>query len=200
MSTKPLLTVRCPQDLMDEIVKRQTETGKDKTAVVLDILADGLKSISYNERNTLPESPCVYLVYDRKTLLYIGVSVNLRQRFTVGKHHRASQFSDTARIAWFDYEPDILREMEQSLIELLTPELNGTPIPPEGRGRSPLISFRVSGEFLEWLEAQRQETESLNLTAQRLLKALSTDQQPAITPEILARFEALEERLGKLRT
>lgn len=33
-----------------------------------------------------------------------------------------------------------------------------------------LIQFRASGEFLQWLESQQLDGESLNLTAQRLLK------------------------------
>lgn len=38
---------------------------------------------------------------------------------------------------------------------------------------SQVISFRVSGHFLNWIEAQRLDDESLSQAAQRILKALS---------------------------
>ncbi len=39
--------------------------------------------------------------------------------------------------------------------------------------QSQVISFRASGHFLNWIEAQRLEGESANQAAQRLLKELS---------------------------
>lgn len=74
-----------------------------------------------------------------------------------------------------------------------------------------LVSFRVSGEFLEWLETQRQDGETLNLAAQRLLKGIaelpisevSTNRRQSAksvdSDAILQRLAALEERMGKLR-
>lgn len=38
---------------------------------------------------------------------------------------------------------------------------------------SKVISFRASGHFLDWLEAQRMEEESLNQCCQRMLRVLS---------------------------
>ena len=100
---------------------------------------------------------------------------------------------------------------------------------------SKVISFRASGHFLDWLEAQRMEEESLNQCCQRMLRVmsaggelglsteLSTGMSTSHTPSVastelstdivktvdiqittklepvLARFAAIEERLGKLR-
>jgi hypothetical protein len=43
-----------------------------------------------------------------------------------------------------------------------------------------LLSFRLSGDELEWLKSQQQEGETLNLTAKRLL--LETMKQTVDTP------------------
>ena len=100
---------------------------------------------------------------------------------------------------------------------------------------SQVISFRASGHFLNWLEAQRIEEESLSQCCQRMLRVmsaggelglstdLSTGASTSNTPSVastelstniaktvdiqianklepvLARFAAIEERLGKLR-
>ncbi|MGL4621519.1 MAG: hypothetical protein ACRCZS_21070 [Chroococcidiopsis sp.] len=40
---------------------------------------------------------------------------------------------------------------------------------------SQVISFRASGHFLNWLESQRMEEESLSQCCQRLLRVLSAD-------------------------
>lgn len=100
---------------------------------------------------------------------------------------------------------------------------------------SKVISFRASGHFLNWLEAQRMEEESLSQCCQRMLRVmsaggelglsteLSTSVSTSNTPSVastemsteiaktvdiqiatklepvLARFAAIEERLGKLR-
>ncbi len=39
--------------------------------------------------------------------------------------------------------------------------------------QSQVISFRVSGHFLNWIESQRLESESVNQAAQRILKEIS---------------------------
>ena len=96
---------------------------------------------------------------------------------------------------------------------------------------SKVISFRASGHFLNWLEAQRMEEESLSQCCQRMLRVMSTDLSTELftgvstsstssvastglstniaetvdiqiatkLEPILARFAAIEERLGKLR-
>jgi hypothetical protein len=100
---------------------------------------------------------------------------------------------------------------------------------------SKVISFRASGHFLDWLEAQRMEEESLSQCCQRMLRVMSTGGELGLFTELstdvstsnissavstglstniakavdiqiaskleptLARFAAIEERLGKLR-
>jgi hypothetical protein len=93
--------------------------------------------------------------------------------------------------------------------------------------KSQVISFRASGHFLNWIEAQREEGESPSQAASRLLKTLSTgggvdlstqsskivtstrlstttpksvDTQIAASLDpILQQLAEMEERLGKLR-
>jgi len=93
--------------------------------------------------------------------------------------------------------------------------------------KSQVISFRASGHFLNWIEAQRKEGESPSQAASRILKTLSTGggvdlsaqsseivastNLSAITPKsvdaqiaasldpILQQLAEMEERLGKLR-
>jgi hypothetical protein len=88
--------------------------------------------------------------------------------------------------------------------------------------QSQVISFRASGHFLNWVEAQRKEGESPSQAAMRILKTLSTgggvdlstdvstklstatpksvDTQIAASLDpILQQLAEMEERLGKLR-
>lgn len=95
--------------------------------------------------------------------------------------------------------------------------------------QSQVVSFRASGHFLDWIEAQRLEGESINQAAQRILKEVSglstvsttvytqkedsvaSTEVSTIDPEsvdklvaasidpVLERLAAVEERLGKLR-
>ncbi|MBE9184736.1 hypothetical protein IQ270_08415 [Microcoleus sp. LEGE 07076] len=78
-----------------------------------------------------------------------------------------------------------------------------------------VVSFRASGHFLNWIEAQRLDGESVNQAAQRILKevsgtstALSTIStnivdivdktvSSSLNP-VMERMAAIEERLGKL--
>jgi hypothetical protein len=100
---------------------------------------------------------------------------------------------------------------------------------------SKVISFRASGHFLDWLETQRMQEESLSQCCQRMLRVMSTGGELGLSTDlstsvstssasslastdlstniaetvdtqiakklepVLARFAAIEERLGKLR-
>lgn len=90
--------------------------------------------------------------------------------------------------------------------------------------QSQVISFRVSGHFLNWVEAQRLEGESVNQAAQRILKEvsglftastnMSTQNEDSVPSTntvdivdktvsssldpVMERLAAIEERLGKL--
>ena len=92
--------------------------------------------------------------------------------------------------------------------------------------QSQVISFRASGQFLSWIEAQRLEGESPSQAAQRILKeisgtstevstVMSTSNNTSVASTgmstsvdkivsdrvdpILERLGGIEERLGKLR-
>jgi GIY-YIG catalytic domain len=126
------LTFLCPGDLIEVIKVLMSETGRDKTSVVLEMLG-GLPSIGILERSKLPESEAVYLAWTENSLLYIGQTKNLRQRFV--SHHRMNEFINAeARLSWFDINGDDRLILEESLIEALEPALNGTTSPAhEGR-------------------------------------------------------------------
>ncbi|MEZ2231259.1 hypothetical protein [Microcoleus sp.] len=90
--------------------------------------------------------------------------------------------------------------------------------------QSQVISFRVSGHFLNWIEAQRLEGESVSQAAQRILKEvfglstvstdLSTRNDDSVVSTdivdtvdkvvssrldpVMERMASIEERLGKL--
>jgi len=92
--------------------------------------------------------------------------------------------------------------------------------------QSQVVSFRASGHFLNWLEAQKLEGESVSQAAQRILKefagvsttstnvstrsndsVVSTNNTVDIVDKavsskldtVIERVSAIEERLGKLR-
>ena len=90
--------------------------------------------------------------------------------------------------------------------------------------QSQVVSFRASGHFLNWIEAQRLEGESVSQAAQRILKEvfglstvstnLSTQSSDSVMSTnivdivdkavsssldpVMERMAAIEERLGKL--
>ncbi|TAH17432.1 MAG: hypothetical protein EAZ09_19810 [Oscillatoriales cyanobacterium] len=78
-----------------------------------------------------------------------------------------------------------------------------------------MSTIRVSGDFLNWIESQKLDGESINQAAQRILKEVSgtsTDLSTVSTvttknvdklvatslDPVLERLAAVEERLGKL--
>ena len=88
--------------------------------------------------------------------------------------------------------------------------------------QSQVVSFRASGHFLNWIEAQRLEGESVSQAAQRILKevsgtstALSTESDTSLVSTVtgesvdilisdriaplIKRIAVIEERLEQLR-
>ena len=88
--------------------------------------------------------------------------------------------------------------------------------------QSQVVSFRASGHFLNWIEAQRLEGESVSQAAQRILKevsgtstAMSTESDTSLASTVVAesvdqlisdriaplieRITVIEERLEKLK-
>lgn len=124
-----LFTFRCPQDLREQIDTQSTATGKDKTAVVIDMLRQSLPSVSLDERYTLPDENAIYFVYQASRLLYIGRTASLLNRWI--NHHRWGDFNQLEgeiRISWFSAGLEDQPVLEESLIDLLEPEMNGTPV------------------------------------------------------------------------
>lgn len=98
---------------------------------------------------TLPETSGVYFVVDKSNkILYIGKSVNLRQRWIF--HHRfhmANQISE-CRVFFFETPKDVsIDSLEESLIDIFRPEWNGKEIDKEHLPRhlkSDVLVARVS--------------------------------------------------------
>lgn len=141
------LTFRCPDDLA-ELIKYQVETtGKDKTSVLVGMLKQSLLALPLEERNNLPTTPAVYLVYQEDKLLYIGKTKNLKSRWL--GHHRLIQFIEAGSgvyIAWFPCSEEQLGAMEDAFIELLDPELNGESLLGTNKR---LATFRIDREMWE---------------------------------------------------
>lgn len=94
-----------------------------------------IPSVPLSARKELPECPAIYLVLDGSTVLYVGKSVNLAQRWL--KHHRFEQVEKQAecpRIAYVECsDVTLLEDLEQAAIEHFQPLLNGQVIPPSLR-------------------------------------------------------------------
>jgi hypothetical protein len=98
----------------------------------------GLPSLPLAERRNLPDCPAIYLVLEGTSVLYIGRTEDLQQRWVA--HHRYSQLKNngSARIAWLECtESELLPAIESALIELFCPPLNGSPLEGYVRGRVP---------------------------------------------------------------
>ena len=108
MSNTPLLTVRCPQDILDGITATMHDTGLSKTQVVVDMLRSSVPSLPILERGKLPSIPAIYLVQTPSNkLLYIGQTNNLFDEW--GSHPMFQQFieaSSDARVVWFGVDAD----------------------------------------------------------------------------------------------
>lgn len=93
-----------------------------------------LPSVPLSARGELPQCPAVYFILDGSTVLYVGKSVNLAQRWVA--HHRLRQVESMARyprIAWMELgEAALLEEVERALIHHFEPLLNGRVVPDSG--------------------------------------------------------------------
>lgn len=134
MSSTPLLTVRCPQDILSAIEATTKATGQNKTEVVVDMLRQSVPSLPIMERAKLPRVSAIYFVITPlNKLLYIGQTNNLFNRFL--QHHRFQQFIEAGndtRVAWFEFNESDRGSMpliEDELITLLDTEYNGTDAP-----------------------------------------------------------------------
>ncbi|WLT40670.1 GIY-YIG nuclease family protein (plasmid) [Synechocystis sp. B12] len=151
MSATPLLAIRCPSELKTRLEYEAKTSGQSVTRLVLDRIKSGLPSLPLIERKSLPPVACVYFVVGQSNkLLYIGQTQDLLKRWN--NHHRLGQLlgiDPECRIAWLEVDDRVA--VESSLIEELSPELNGT----EGEnGFSTTDKTKISA----YLDSQDNET------------------------------------------
>jgi hypothetical protein len=97
--------------------------------VLLDLIqinVSELSSVLISERDELPEQSGIYFVTDEsETIHYIGMSINLRNRWY--SHHRQEDFDliENGKIAYISSMPKhYLKEIEATLIKTFIPRLN----------------------------------------------------------------------------
>ena len=198
---KELLSVRCPEDIAQIIQEQMEMTGQDRTTVVIDMLrsSGSFMSLSIEEKNKLPSISAIYFVFASDKLLYVGRSVDLKQRWQ--NHHRYSQFKliQDARIAWFECDSSLLPEFESSLIEFFEPDYNRSP---DGLFSDGKIQFRLSEDELELLKLHVKDGESIHLAAKRILietLSVNNNVDESYTIALSERIERIvEEKLPNL--
>ncbi len=118
-----------------------------------------LPSLPLSERSALPDTAAIYFVLAGHTVLYIGQSVSLRQRWVA--HHRLAQLNEHGgcRIAWMQVDDvSLLDGIEQACIAHFSPLLNDTVIGARSvRAGEVWIEVRVPQEAKaaldEWAKA-----------------------------------------------
>lgn len=92
--------------------------------------------ILLSEKRLLPSIPSVYFVFNKKGILYIGKSGNLKQR--IAGHHRIRQFRELSletKVGWLAINPDELNDTEYYFIKRLSPRFNGEKIDRKYKGK-----------------------------------------------------------------
>ena len=98
-----------------------------------DICVGDLPFVALEDKESLPNEPCVYLVLDKHgSVLYLGKSENLRQRWRSDHKFEALSRLEDVRISYLKVEPDLLTRIENALIKALSPPLNSTDPHPSG--------------------------------------------------------------------
>ena len=108
----------------------------------------------------LPAISAVYFVATETQLLYIGRAQNLKDRFI--SHHRKQQFLSIpdVKLFWFPVDSEHSPVVENSLIGLWEPELNGEDLPEEFRyqNKGKIIGFRCPDELASAIHKIKKET------------------------------------------
>lgn len=124
MANTPLVTFRCPPEIVSRIESLMHETGQTKTQVMVTMLSGLVPVLSLNKRDRLPPLPGIYLVFTSdQELLYLGKSDNLLETFAV--HHHYLEFLNVGKptnICWFTLDPAKLPFVESELLELIKPD------------------------------------------------------------------------------
>jgi len=99
----------------------------------MDISLDvtSLPYVMWAEKGNLPTHSCIYFVLsENDKLLYIGITINLKNRWTAPSHHRHKQMMVDYKIAFIKAELDKeMQILEGQLITTLKPEWNRKRIP-----------------------------------------------------------------------
>ena len=95
---------------------------------VLKLLILALPKVDLQELKCLPAVSCVYFVVDgNDTIMYIGQSVNLENRFI--RHHRWQYFVRLKKPTFIYYlginDTEKLEELEEFYIKFFSPRMNG---------------------------------------------------------------------------
>jgi len=109
-----------------------------------------LPSLPIEDRHALPDTAAIYVVLAGDTVLYVGQSVNVRQRWLA--HHRLKQLNErgACRIAWLTVDDtSLLDELERACIAHFAPVLNGEVTP--GGIRGPQVTVGLAPDALSAL-------------------------------------------------
>jgi len=91
------------------------------------ICVGDLAFVALEDKDSLPNEPCVYLVLDKRgSVLYVGKSENLRQKWRSYHKFEALSRLEDIRISYLKVEPDLLTRIENALIKAFSPPLNLT--------------------------------------------------------------------------
>jgi len=119
----------------------------------LDTIAPSeLPSLPLEGRRDLPDTAAIYFVLAGDTVLYVGQSVNVRQRWAA--HHRLAQLNRRGgcRIAWITVDDaGLLDELERACVAHFEPILNDTR---DGSNRFTIIFSVEAGQRLRTLARQ----------------------------------------------
>jgi hypothetical protein len=110
MPETPLLAVRCPIDVLNQIESEKNLTGRSKTDVVIDRLRNSIPSLAVTDRHKLPAIAAIYQVFtSNNNLLYIGITDNLKQDWE--SHPLYGQFLESdvnSRITWYNSDLPVI--------------------------------------------------------------------------------------------
>ena len=114
-------------------------------AELTELLQETEGLVAYPDKQTLPSSSGIYFVTDMESVLYIGQSVNIRNRWcTNGSHHAAKHIENLqdCHIGYFSVADErSLDEEEARLIEKFNPPYNIQHIQ---NSKVEFIGFKVS--------------------------------------------------------
>ena len=104
-------------------------------------------SCALSNRHVLPSEPGIYAAMRGRQILYIGKSINLRERWQGSSHHRYEQLrrKGRCRLHWVVLQRQAIHDKEQELIQKWQPPLNNTRVPTFSRWKGVARSLQVVG-------------------------------------------------------